>query len=67
MANRRVFVTTRGSLTHGTIKWVPKRSESVMKKSVKFVGPSVLLSDDDIILIASGNGEVKYGVPSFIK
>lgn len=67
MANRRVSIATRDSLSHGSGAWRAKRGNEVSHNKVKFVGPSVLRSDEGFTLIASGNGEVKYGVPSFIK
>lgn len=36
-------------------------------RDVRFIGPSVLRTDEGFKLLASGTGEVKYGVPSFIE
>jgi hypothetical protein len=67
MANRRVLVAARGPLTHGSVTWKAKPKKVMSSKNVKFFGPSVLRSDEGFTLIASGNGKVHYGVPSFIK
>lgn len=67
MANRRVLVAARGPLTHGSVTWKAKQTKVVLPNNVRYFGPSVLRLDEGFTLIASGNGEVKYGVPSFIK
>lgn len=67
MANKRILVAPRDSLSKSNIYQKGKRDKAALHNHVKFVGPSILRSDEGFTLIASGNGEVTYGVPSFIK